>query len=411
MIDSEQFKSKNFLPEYLQETELYEHITGVIDYAIDNYHTVPMEDVRALYDITNPNFSQTQTLKHLGYENFFSFASPENDRAVAAMLSNIYDLKGTKKGLIYLLRLMKLDAEVYEWYDINKWHEEGDPNFPDLVDPCSIILKISSYNDVGFGICNADSPWAIPRQGQDYYEEIRSDIAFEDTDRKFRFLAAKLLWICVKLYEIRWTKVFEDPIDITDDYSVQADKCTKAIYDRIHLNFPTAAVIASPEDTIPLRYIGTEGLYIGMEGFYLGKEEDYIMCLRRDREVYYIGYQTEATRPFYIGGGLKIGEKYSWNPNTQMYSKFEIGKETYVNGVYPEDCPYIQYVDLDWIETEQTVEPFKDTLNPRDSITNDVNYSLTNSILTPTDTINYTIIESTNYIGDGSLIGEIYITQ
>ena len=409
MLDTD-FKSKEFLPEYLQEQELYKHITEVIDYAISEYHTIPMEDVRALYDITNENFSQSQTLKHLGYEKFFSFASPENDRAVAAMLSNIYDLKGTKKGLIYLLRLMKLDAQVYEWYDINKWADEGDPDFPDHVDSCSIILNIASYNDMGFGICEADSRWAIPREGQDYYEHIDPSIAFEDTDAKFRFLATKLLWICVKLVEIRWTKRFEDTIDITDDYTVEGSRCTKAIYDRIEFNFPTAAVIRAPEDTIPLRYIGTEGLIIGMEGFYIGKDDDYIMCLRRDPKVYYIGWHETANRTFYIGNGLKIGEYYHIMPNGQ-YSKFVIGNEEYMTSVHPEDCPYIQEVDLDWIETETTVSPIEDRLNPRGEISPIIEYKVEDSIPRPQDSIAYRTIEGTNYIGDGSLIGDIYMTE
>ena len=409
MLDKD-FKSKEFLPEYLQEQELYKHITEVIDYAIENYHTVPMQDVRALYDITNEDFSQTQTLKHLGYENFFSFASPENDRAVAAMLSNIYDLKGTKKGLIYLLRLMKLDAEVYEWYDINKWHEEGDPNFPNEVEPCSIILNIASYNDMGFGICEADSRWAIPRQGQDFYEGIDPSIAFEDTDAKFRFLATKLLWICVHLNEIRWTKRFEDTIDITDDITVEGSRCTKTIYDRIELNYPTAAVIRAPSDVVPLRYIGMENLYIGMEGFELGSDEDYIMCLRRDPKVYYIGYHETATRPFVIGNGLRIGEIYQYMPEVGQYSKFLIGSEEYMTYV-SEGCPYIQEVRLDWIEADISRDPIEDSLDPRDEISPIIDFTHSDSIPRPQDTIAYRTVEGTNYIGDGSNIGDIYLTE
>lgn len=410
MITTE-FKSKRFLPEYLQDEELYRHITEIIDYAISEYHTVPMQDVRALYDITNPEFSQTQTLKHLGYENFFSFASPENDRAVAAMLSNIYDLKGTKKGLIYLLRLMKLDAKVYEWYDINRWHEEGNPDFPNEVDPCSIILDIASYNDMPFGICDADSPWAVPREGQEYYEWINPEIAIEDTDAKFRFLATKLLWVCVKLAEIRWTKKFEDPIDISDDYTMQGDKCTKAIYDRYEIIYPTGAIIRAPSDAIPLRYIGQEGLYIGLEGFNIGQDEDYIMCLRRDPKVYYIGYHTTATRQWYIGGGMVIGKEYNKSSMIGQYSKYVIGSEEYMTGVYPEDCPYIQNMDLDWIEIESKRDSFNDTLNPRHEETIILDALCEDLIPRCPDSIAYRVVEDTNYIGDGSLIGDIFITE
>ncbi len=221
--DSRKIKSLEFLPENIQGEEFFVQLSEVVDYIIDVYHTKNVDILKALYDIKHSDFDYEKTLKLLGSENFIEFdVTSDRFKVLCCLLSNLYELKGTKKGLQYLLRLLDLDAIVHEWYDINEAFYNNDPKWREEVPKCSIVLELAMTTP--FGICDKYSKWAIPEeQVPPGIFDIPEGMALEDTEGKFREFASHLLWVCVTLHEIRWMKQFVEYVDVTDTFAYRED--------------------------------------------------------------------------------------------------------------------------------------------------------------------------------------------
>lgn len=348
-------KSKNLIPEYLQNKEFYKHVSSVIDDIVAEYHDDISKDVRNLYNITSPDFDPDQTLEHLGFNEFFPFiSSMTNKRASAALLANIYDMKGTKKGLEYILRLLGMEARLYEWYYINSEYEKGNPEWPYTVEPCSIVLELATGSS-SFGVCPPDSRWAIPRMGQDFYEGVSEEYAFENTEEKFNYLSSYLLWICTKLEEIRWKRRFEDEIIFSQNVESTTEFFLGSTYSPYFYNGDCIFIQSPFNENLPR--LGTEH-YIGESEFKILSEADYDASMRYDPDIYptgYIGHSTMGIRTLHIGGSnpVIIGNIDRLDENGWWVEDY-IGGERYISEV-SEECPHIcgaepskiTYIELD----------------------------------------------------------------
>lgn len=209
-------QSKNFLPENIRDYDFFSKLTEILDYVIDAYHTKNIDLLKALYDIKNANFDYERTMALLGSSEFIEYSvSSEQFKVLCILLSNLYEIKGTHRGIRYLLRLLDLDCNIYEWYDINKWYHEGDPRWTHEVPNCSIVLDLG-FEHRPIGVCDRYSKWAIPRTGSSAEDILGPNQAFEDTEGKFRDFASRLLWVCVILDEIRWLKKLTDYVDVKE---------------------------------------------------------------------------------------------------------------------------------------------------------------------------------------------------
>ena len=241
-----QIQSLNFLPENLRGYELYTKFSEVLDYVLDTYHTKNIDILKALYDIKNSNFSYEEILKLLGSENFLEFdVGSEQFKVLCVLLSNLYEIKGTQRGLRYLLRLLNLDATVYEWYDINRWYHEGDPSWTHEVPKCSIVIDLG-FSDLPLGVCDIRSKWAIPRTGDPAESVLGPTQAFEDVEGKFRAFADQLLWVCVTLDEIRWIKKLTDYVDVRDEFAWFATEIFYEKYSPYVTNCPGTIQVGFP---------------------------------------------------------------------------------------------------------------------------------------------------------------------
>jgi hypothetical protein len=235
------FQSINFLPENLREQPLFMEFCSILDYVIEKYHYDNVDKLSGFHDVTHEDFDPEVILKQIGGDYFLDFdLNTDQKKALCLMLSNLYDMKGTKKGLDYIFRLLDLDATVYEWYDVNAGIY---PEITDVLDPCEIIL------DLGLG----DHP------------------LLENEEIQFIALAEYLLWVCVKLYGIFWSKSFEDWFDGIEDEidDLYQDEYPVDKYCYWTYNYTDQVIIGSPID-IHYVNIGEPGALIGM-GYFEGE--------------------------------------------------------------------------------------------------------------------------------------------
>ena len=265
IIKNPEIKTVGFLPENLRDLDFYRHITDILDWVIKNYHSNPVNQIQYTYDVINEAFKADKTLSLLGFDQFLQFNITEDQkRAMCALLANIYDLKGTERGLRYLLRLAGMDARVYEWYNINLEHARGNPDWPHEVPPCTIVLEVDVGNNP-FGVTTISNRWAIPGSNEQY--NLAPGLAFEDIEGKFRYLASFLLWVCTELEEIRWRKAFRDYVNSQDQFRYQPiEQFVNQYYPPQFVCPGTVIASEPPGDSLPR--VGTPGANAG--GYFHG---------------------------------------------------------------------------------------------------------------------------------------------
>lgn len=183
-------KSEDQLPPKQSTTELFKYVSEHINYLIDKYSIDNVQRIINQHN-TESGFSDPDyLLKYLGTPEFIDLnISDTRKRTLVLLVSQIMELKGTFRGLTYLTRMLGLNATVEEWYDINEKFAQGDPEFPEEVDECSIILNLGVVDNT-------------------------LDDSLED---QIQIIIDMMLWVCVKLAEIRWTKALEDQYIINED--------------------------------------------------------------------------------------------------------------------------------------------------------------------------------------------------
>lgn len=236
------FQSILFLPENLREYPLFQEFCNILDYVVEKYHYENIDKLTGLYDAVHDDFDPDYVLGLLGSDYFLQFdLDADQKKALCLLLSNLYDMKGTHKGLDYVLRLLGLDATVYEWYNINAGLY---PEIPETVDPCSIVI------DLGLG----------------------DHSLLDEEEDDFVNLASYLLWVCVKLHGIFWSKKFEDWFEGIEDELV-AIEFGPIYFDKFcswRYNYPDTVIIGGEigidgdtEGVCDPHLIGEPGLIIG----------------------------------------------------------------------------------------------------------------------------------------------------
>lgn len=193
-----------FLPLNLRGYSLFEYLSELIDWIREQYHVENIEQLEDLYDVMGDHFDSDYILDFIGGTKYKeTYVTEEQRKALAMLLSGIYEIKGTNKGIEYISRLMGWVTTIYQWYWVNEQYLAGNPLFPEEIDHCSIILEI---------------------------EYPASGITVEDQDR-FLVLMSHLLWTCVKLWEIRWIFALEDTYQFTPDDALAIDYGTNSLYE------------------------------------------------------------------------------------------------------------------------------------------------------------------------------------
>lgn len=185
-----------FIPKDLQSQPIYPYIAEVIDWVVDTYHTGELNKIYALYNVEHPDFDPDYILELFDFPYaalFGNTLTEDMKKSLAFFLSRLYQLKGTRKGLEYIFHLLDLHVKVYEWFEINERHERGEAFYYRNAEPCSIWID--------FGV-------------------VGNYPISDEWEAKLISLVNLLLWICVKIDEIVWTKIFIDYVD-HDDYETE----------------------------------------------------------------------------------------------------------------------------------------------------------------------------------------------
>jgi hypothetical protein len=353
-----QIQSKNFLPENLQNYDFYPKLTEILDYVLDAYHTKNIDILKALYDIKNANFDYEKCLSLLGSSEFIDFdVDSEQFKVLCIILSNLYEIKGTKKGLKYLLRLLDMEATIYEWYDINKWYQEGDPRWESEVPKCSIVLELGLEHRP-IGVCNKYDKWALPRTGSPEEALLGENEAFEDTEGKFKDFATRLLWICVTLTEIRWAKTLTDYVDVSENFFWYFAEVFYDKYSPYVMNCPNMIQVGFPfYQEYP--YIGETGLKVGdfqYKGypFVVRSFAEYNDPINYDgwTNTGFVGYsETVSDLPIVGDGNLIVGQEFYWLDNSSFtYPAWLSVGNLLHEGNISEGCPIVSGCKVSIIE-------------------------------------------------------------
>jgi hypothetical protein len=313
-------QSTNFIPDNLRDLDFYKKTTEILDYVLDLYHTKNIDVLKALYDIKNEDFDVNKILELLGSKDFVDFdVDEEQFKTLCALLSNLYEIKGTKRGLQYLLRLLDMDCKIYEWYDINKWYQQGDPKWTQPVDPCTIVIELGMEHKP-IGVCDRYDKWALPRTGSPAEEMLGENQAFEDTEGKFRDFATKLLWVCVSLAEIRWSKILVDYVDIQTTFHWEAIDVFYNKYSPFVFNCPDTIQVGFPlyqEYPLVGDDVNVGDFRYKQQAFLVRSQQEYNDPINYDGwdNSGTVGYSKQiiSESPPLVGNNLKVGQNgYFW---------------------------------------------------------------------------------------------------
>lgn len=125
-------ESKDYLPKKLQEVTLYTKITELLDHIIDQ-SDVDALDVKNKYrdfSSINPDLL-TNIIDEFGYKyisDIFGLTGDEEE-ILTHYLKFVHIFKGHREGLVFVLKLLSIEADIIEW-----WEKEpqGEPNTFDL---------------------------------------------------------------------------------------------------------------------------------------------------------------------------------------------------------------------------------------------------------------------------------------
>lgn len=137
--------SINFVPQNLQQQELYPKIAEMLDYIIDNFET-ELEDIKFKY--RGPSVVREDVIKEIIIELGFEYIKDIMDtidnfefNVLLDFISLLNLLKGSREGLELVLKLLGFDSVVTEWWQKDP---QGTPHTFDL----NVIMNTTYINDV-----------------------------------------------------------------------------------------------------------------------------------------------------------------------------------------------------------------------------------------------------------------------
>lgn len=183
--------SLSFLPENLREMPLYQKATQLLDWLIQSTHFDHLVKVEGLGKGKSVHFDSDYLLQLVDGERLGKVGLGDvNKESLALLAANVYNLKGTKSGLQYLLALVGFTARVYEWYEVNE-------------DPAA------------FGL-------SAPLPACTVYVEVRTPVGFyldQAMERRVDDLLRSFFWLCVYA-NYTWIRTIDDNWDWTGSASI-----------------------------------------------------------------------------------------------------------------------------------------------------------------------------------------------
>lgn len=137
--------SKDFLPRAIKEHPLFDKTAQLLDYLIANNHIFNMIKIDNLAEGKSIHFNE-EYFTSLLTDNMFAKLdiAQDNKESLALIAANMYNLKGTKRGLQYMLSFLTVDgqglgAEVFDWKQVNSNLEEF--GLVEPLDACTVFVR------------------------------------------------------------------------------------------------------------------------------------------------------------------------------------------------------------------------------------------------------------------------------
>lgn len=214
-----EIKSEYYLPQHLTKRPLYKKLCEIIDYLIDKFYTPEIDQMRDQYDPLADSFNAEEFMTLIdGYEYRDMLFGQTSIEQISHMLTRIYNLKGTKKGLHFLMDLLGIQSSVYIWWELLRSHEQGTELWdefagyfldytPDDIKNCGLYFHFVDNNGIlgQFG---------------------------EELDEKLMELVNSFMWVCAQVSAISLLRNFYDRVVWRDHYVESSlDHITSNIYD------------------------------------------------------------------------------------------------------------------------------------------------------------------------------------
>lgn len=153
------FSSLRYIPPSLREEELYTGLTQVLDYVIQRYHHAEIQKISGLYDVFHPDFDPDFIIRLLGGSDFIVLPlSEDQKRSLCLILSNLYEIKGLRRGVEGILSSLGIPALLYESWEVDREVETGESSRkprPDRYDVESVEpggkIRLSSNESLSTG--------------------------------------------------------------------------------------------------------------------------------------------------------------------------------------------------------------------------------------------------------------------
>ena len=193
------WESKDFLPSAIREHPLFAKTAELLDYLVTQGHIQNMIKVDNLYEGKSIHFDENYLTNLLTDDSFRALdIAQDNKETLAVIAANIYNIKGTVRGLKYMLSLLSvagqtLDADVYDWVYVNKNLEEF--NLAQPLDACTVLVKVK-----------------VPLS-------IHLDEALE---HRLVEIMQSFFWICANIV-FNWTRTIETDVEVHDLFDAQEE--------------------------------------------------------------------------------------------------------------------------------------------------------------------------------------------
>lgn len=191
----------DFLPENLREMPLYQKATQMLDWLIQTTHFDNLVHVENLGNGRSVHFDADYLLGLMDGGRLGTVGLGDvNKESLALVAANVYNLKGTKSGLQYLLALVGFTARVYEWFEVNE-----DPS--------------------AFGL-----PGPLP--ACTVYVEVKTPVSLyqdQELERRVDDLLRSFFWLCIYA-SYAWVRTIDDDWDWATAASIlESELSTEAV--------------------------------------------------------------------------------------------------------------------------------------------------------------------------------------
>lgn len=139
---------QDFIARYKQNTELWAKINEMVQYIVDNANT-DLDPVRNKY--RNPAALDNETIKQIIVENGYGYIRDVMDTlngfdfdVMISFVDLIGNLKGTRRGMELVLRLMGFDSIIKEWWQNDT--REAEPWSYEIIVIMDTSFVVDVYN-------------------------------------------------------------------------------------------------------------------------------------------------------------------------------------------------------------------------------------------------------------------------